>query len=129
MLRQLRKTDGIASQTGELQDRYQAWLPLNRESKDENLASATKTIQQLTTAASALNAHVQQYVDEAQRPKVVAPAADGEAAARGHACSLKPAAAPAAPVQTLDALVAEGQQVYELGSQAETHAATTQRPR
>ena len=121
LLRQLRKTVGIASATGELQDRYQAWLPLDRESKDANLAVATKTVQQLTTAATALNSHAQQYIDEAQRPKLAAPAAEGESAAPAAtaAAAAESPAQPAAPIQTLDSLLAEGQRVYELGSQAE----------
>jgi hypothetical protein len=106
LLRQLRKSAGIAAATGELQDRYQAWLPLERESKDASLASATKTIQQLTTAASALNSHVGQYLDETLRPQVAAPAVEGEMAAP-------------APAQSLDSLLAEAQGVYDLGSQAE----------
>lgn len=108
LLRQLRKSADIVAATGELQDRYQAWLPLEREAKDASLASAPKTIQQLATAASALHSHVQQNIDETLRPKVAEQAADGDTA--------EPAPAPA---PTLDSLLSEAQGVYDVSSQAE----------
>jgi hypothetical protein len=110
MLRQVQDADKIATAAGELQSRYQAWLPLDRESKDADLAAATKKIQQVATVASELNASCQGFIADAQRLTPVTqpatPAAgDGGAAAPAEG-GAKPQAADPAP------LVAKGQQLY-----------------
>jgi hypothetical protein len=111
LLRQLRKSQSIATSTGELQGRYQAWLPLNRQSKDSNLAAATRTLQDLATAATNLESHAEQFIVETERPKL-APPAEGESA------ETEPA--PIAPTgPTVDSLLADGQRVYELATKAE----------
>jgi hypothetical protein len=123
LMRQLRKSNGIATAAGELQDRYQAWLPLDRKSQDGSLATATAAIQELATAANGLSAHSGQYILEATRPKVAAvPEAPGGAEVSGDA---KPQAevAPAignSNAPTVEELVAEGQKVYETAVRAET---------
>ena len=67
LLKQVQDASKIATAAGELQSRYQTWLPLDRESKDEDLAAATKTIQEMATAASELNATAQKFVADSQR--------------------------------------------------------------
>ncbi len=111
LMRHLRKSAAIATATGELQGRYQAWLPLDRKSKDGNLAAATERIQALATAANQLSAHSQQFIVEATSPKLAAPAAEEGAPA---------AEAPVPNGPTVDSLVAEGQKLYEQATQAET---------
>jgi hypothetical protein len=59
MLRQVQEAAKIATAAGEIQSRYQTWLPLDRESKDADLAAATKTVQEMATAASELNSAAQ----------------------------------------------------------------------
>jgi hypothetical protein len=112
MLRQVQDARQIATAAGELQSRYQAWLPLNRESKDADLAAASKKIQQVATAATELNARCQRFIAEAQRPTpMLAPAAGDAGAAAPVDAAAKPPAADAAP------LLAKGQQLYnELNS-------------
>jgi hypothetical protein len=86
-----------------LQSRYQAWLPLGQETKDPDVAAATKMIQDVATAAGELDAGAQQFVAESQRVKVAAPTAT-------------PAAGEATeePVQqSLDPLLADGQRLYD----------------
>lgn len=112
LLRQLRKSGNISRATGELQDRYQAWLPLDRQAKDSDLAKTTQTIQELATAATDLQTHAEQFIDETERPKLAAAPAAAE-----NADTAAPAAPPAGP--TVDSLLAEGQRVYELATRAE----------
>ena len=83
MLRQVQDIGKIATAAGELQSRYQAWLPLNRESKDADLAAATQRIQKVATAATELAASCQSFVAEAQKP---APVAAAGGSGRGRAC-------------------------------------------
>jgi hypothetical protein len=110
LMRQLRKSTAIAVSTGELQDRYKAWVPLNRKSEEGGLATATKAVQDLAAGASQLAEHSQQYITDATAPKLAGEGADA-----------KPQAAEGAPaVPTVDSMVAEGQRVYELAVQAET---------
>ena len=85
MLRQVQDANKIATAAGELQSRYQTWLPLDRESKDADLAAATKTVQEMATAASELNSAAQKFVAESQRVTVANPPAEAEADGRGIA--------------------------------------------
>ncbi|MGE3242862.1 MAG: hypothetical protein AB7I57_17445 [Pirellulales bacterium] len=127
LLRQLRKAGAIAKDTGELQGRYQAWLPLERQSKDSDLAKTTETIQQLATAANELQTHAEQFISETERPKLAAaPAAAGAAdpaAAPEPKAESAPEAAPEAASPSsgaaIDSLLSEGQRVYELSTRAE----------
>jgi len=114
LLRQLRKSGGVAKASGELQDRYQAWLPLDRQAKDNDLSKTTQTIQQLATAAADLQSHAEQFIAETERPKLATPAASPE---NSEAAPAAASPAPAAP--NVGALVAQGQRVYELATQAE----------
>ena len=103
LLRQVQDAGPIATATGELQSRYQAWLPLNRQSRDADLAAATKRIQQVATAASDLHANCRDFIVAAQRAKPPAP----PAASDGQPAEAKPQpAADPAP------LIAKGEQLY-----------------
>lgn len=117
MLRQLRKAGVIAKATGELQDRYQAWLPLERQSKDSDLAKTTQTIQRLATAANELQTHAAQFITESERPKLASAPAAADAAVPAVPPPVLETARPSGP--TVDSLLADGQRVYELSTRAE----------
>jgi hypothetical protein len=70
LLKQVQDASKIATAAGELQSRYQTWLPLDREAKDADMAAATKTMQEMATAASELNATTQKFIAESQRAVV-----------------------------------------------------------
>lgn len=106
LLRQVQDSGQIATAAGELQSRYQAWLPLNRESKDADLAAATERIQKVATAATELGASAKSFVDEAQKPTVAVAQPQAEAAPAD--ATAKPQAAPT----DVAPLVAKGQQLY-----------------
>jgi hypothetical protein len=127
LMRQLRKSAEIAAAAGELQDRYQAWLPLDRKSKDGNLAGATESIQQLATAANQLSEHSRQFIADATSPKLAAPAEGAATAtptadsAAGGEAKPQAAAEPVANnVPSVEALLTDGQKVYEVAVQLET---------
>jgi hypothetical protein len=111
MLRQAQDADKISQAADELQSRYQAWLPLERESKDADLAAASKMIQEVATTAEELSSTAQQLVAESQRIKVAAPAKTPEdEAAETDATG---AAAETAAEPSLDPLLANGQRLYD----------------
>jgi hypothetical protein len=109
LLKQVQDASKIATAAGELQSRYQTWLPLDREAKDEDLAAATKTIQEMATAASELNATAQKFVADSQRAAVKNTAPEVEASTAG---------AETAPVendsqQALDAMLTDAESHYD----------------
>jgi hypothetical protein len=113
MLRQVQDVSKIATAAGELQSRYQTWLPLDRESKDADLAAASKSIQEMATAASELTAAAQKFVTDSQRITVAKPAAEAEPTA-AESSETTPVAAPVA-VDTdaaLDELLADAQALH-----------------
>ncbi len=109
LLKQVQDASKIATAAGELQSRYQTWLPLDRESKDEDLAAATKTIQEMATAASELNATAQKFVADSQRATVknAAPEAAESTAEAG------PAPAESDSQQALDAMLTDAESLYQ----------------
>jgi hypothetical protein len=115
MLRQVQDAAKIATAAGELQSRYQTWLPLDRESKDADLAAATKTMQEMATAASELNAAAQKFVTDSQRVTVAAPpqAESPDAAADAAAATPTAAATIPDPALAADELLADAQALYE----------------
>ena len=109
LLKQVQDASKIAAAAGELQSRYQTWLPLDRESRDEDLAAATKTIQEMATAASELGATAQKFVADSQRAAVKSTAPQAEASA---------AESEAAPAendsqQAIDAMLTDAESLYE----------------
>ncbi|HJS06974.1 MAG TPA: hypothetical protein VJ809_04915 [Pirellulales bacterium] len=109
LLKQVQDASKIATAAGELQSRYQTWLPLDRESRDEDLAAATKTIQEMATAASELGATAQKFVADSQRAAVKSTAPQAEASA---------AESEAAPAendsqQAIDAMLTDAESLYE----------------
>ncbi|HEY3394973.1 MAG TPA: hypothetical protein VGK58_19870 [Lacipirellulaceae bacterium] len=109
LLKQVQDASKIATAAGELQSRYQTWLPLDRESKDEDLAAATKTIQEMATAASELGATAQKFVADSQRAAVKSTAQQAEASA---------AESEAAPAENdsqraIDAMLTDAESLYE----------------
>ncbi|HEX2477354.1 MAG TPA: Ig-like domain-containing protein, partial [Lacipirellulaceae bacterium] len=109
LLKQVQDASKIATAAGELQSRYQTWLPLDRESKDEDLAAATKTIQEMATAAGELNAAAQKFVADAQRATVK------DTAPKAEESTAETEAAPAnnESQQALDAMLGEAESLYE----------------
>ncbi len=73
--RQLNESAGLATKAGELQDKYQIWLPLARQTKDPDLQAASTLIQSTATAATEISAKATQVVSEMQRIKLKAPPA------------------------------------------------------
>ena len=104
MLRQVQDAHKIATAAGELQSRYQTWLPLDRESKDPELAAASRTIQEMATAASELGATAQRFVADSQRVTVKNPPAASGAASAPDGSSAQPADAQSGEAQTAEAL-------------------------
>ena len=82
--RHLYKASEMAEAAGELQDRYQTWLPLAREAEDADLQSATKLIQATANAANELATKVTAFDEETRRvrQRPAADAANPEAAAK-----------------------------------------------
>jgi hypothetical protein len=121
LLRQVQEAAKMATAAGELQTRYQTWLPLDRESKDAELAAATKTIQAMAAAASELNASAQQFVADAQRVTATPSAGDAASETPGTPASTEASEAPAASVsqQPLDDMLADAQALYEQLSKSE----------
>ena len=109
LLKQVQDASKIATAAGELQSRYQTWLPLDRESKDEDLAAATKTIQEMATAASELNATAQKFVADSQRATVKsASPEDADSTAKAEA-----APADNDSQQALDAMLTDAESLYD----------------
>jgi hypothetical protein len=99
MLKQVQDAAKIATAAAELQGRYQTWLPLDRESKDEDLAAATQKVQEMATCASELGAAAQKFVADSQRAAVKSPAPEA-----GQPSAEQPAAKqPAAEQSTAEA--------------------------
>jgi hypothetical protein len=114
MLRQVQDATKIATAAGEIQSRYQTWLPLDRESKDADLAAATKTVQEMATAASELNSAAQKFVTESQRVTVANPPAEAETA-NAESAEATPTASPTVPDTSaaLDEILTDAQALYE----------------
>jgi hypothetical protein len=93
--RNVQAASKLATAAGELQDRYQSWLPLQRESKDGSLTEVSKKIQEIATSAGTLKSQADAFV----APQPPAPAAASPAAATPGA----PAAAVQAPAPTATA--------------------------
>ena len=109
LLRQVQDAAKIATAAGELQSRYQTWLPLDRESKDPDLAAASRTIQEMATAAGELNATAQKFVAESQRVTVRKPPATAD--------GTPPEVSPASPAEadaanSLDNMLTDAQALY-----------------
>jgi hypothetical protein len=121
MLRQVQDAAKLATAAGELQSRYQTWLPLDRESKDADLAAASKTVQEMATAASELNSAAQRFVTDSQRVTVATPAQADAQDATADAAAATPAAAPTIPdpAAAADELLADAQALYEQLNQLE----------
>jgi hypothetical protein len=107
MMRQAQDASKFAKGIGELQSRYQAWLPLERQSKDADLAAATRTIQETANAARELETAAERYVSAAQQPTPAPAPTTPEAAPPTTAEAAATAVAP------VDELLTGGQQLYE----------------
>jgi hypothetical protein len=111
LLQNLQEASKIATSAGELQDRYQSWLPLQKESKDSTLATVSKQIQETATAAVELKSRAENYIateqNAAAAPSTPPPAPTAEATAE--------AAKPPAAVgngQALDHIIAQSEILY-----------------
>jgi hypothetical protein len=76
LLRHAFRTTPIASAAGKLQERYETWLPLNRDADDAGLSSTTQLIQDTATAAADLNATAQRFIVVAQQGAATPAVAD-----------------------------------------------------
>ncbi len=111
-LRQAQDAAEISKAAGELQDRYQAWLPLDRESKDADLANATKMIQTVATTANELSTAAAQCIAESQRVKLATPTTAPEGAT-AESPATDTTATEAAAAESLEPMIAIGQRLYE----------------
>jgi hypothetical protein len=92
--RHLHGANDLAVDAGRLQDRYQTWLPLNRQTKDADLEAATKLIQAMATTANELSTKATSYDAEMRRAKLK-PATTASLAAGESAEAAAAAAQPA----------------------------------
>ncbi len=116
LLEQVQDAAKIATAAGELQDRYQSWLPLDHESKDASLAVVSKKIQQVATDAGELNSRAAKYIASAQQPPAT-PATPAPAGAAANVPNAFPAPQSAsqptpAPGQALDQMIGQGESLY-----------------
>src|SRR5262249_44488003 len=100
----------IATSAAELQDRYQSWLPLQREAKDASVAAVSKKVQEIATAAAARKSEPDKYGATAQHPAPAAPAPAAPGAEANNAA--KPPAAPDARQAALDQMINSGEAIY-----------------
>jgi hypothetical protein len=106
----------VTARAGELADRYQTWLPLDRESEDADLAAASDKIKLAAAAASELSLAAQRFVDESQRPRK----ASAEPAERADAADDDAAPAPEwDSAAAMKEVMAKAKQFYEGMTDAE----------
>jgi hypothetical protein len=119
LLQNLQESSKLATSAGELQDRYQSWLPLQKESKDSGLIAVSKQIQGVATAAGELKSQSEHYI-----------AAEQQAAAAPSPVPTPAPAAEATPVaanpqaagnngQVLDQIVNQSESLYNQLGQLE----------
>jgi hypothetical protein len=109
----LQESSKLATSAGELQDRYQSWLPLQKESKDSTLVAVSKQIQSVATAAGELKARSETYITMEQQA-ATAPPAPAPAPAPAADATAAPAKPPAAADngQALDQIIAQSEALY-----------------
>ncbi len=110
LLQNLQEVSKIATSVGELQDRYQSWLPLQKESKDSALVTVSKQIQETATAAGELTSRAENYIAVEQKAAVT-PTPATDPAAEAVAGAAKPQAV-ADNVQALDQVIAQSEALY-----------------
>ncbi len=113
LLKQVQDASKIATAAGELQSRYQTWLPLDREAKDADMATATKMVQEMATAASEMNALAQRFIAESQRAALKT---DQQAPATAESSNTPADASSQAendPNQGLDDMLTDAQLLYD----------------
>jgi hypothetical protein len=114
LMRHAQRTAAMSTAAGKLQERYETWLPLNRESKDADLAAATKQIQAVATAADELTAEAARYITASQPAEAPAPPTEAEAP---EPAATAEAANPQAAADGLDPMLANAQKLYDELSQ------------
>jgi hypothetical protein len=65
--RKMHDAADLAMAAGDVQDRYQTWLPLNRQTEDADLERATKLVQETANAANNLSAKAVEFVEGMQK--------------------------------------------------------------
>ena len=118
LLQNLQQSTTIATSVAELQDRYQSWLPLQKASQDSPLATISKQIQDVSTAAAELKSRAESYAASEQKASIEPPAATPAPTAEA-APGTQPAPAAAASGPTLDQVVAQSEIVYSQLGQLE----------
>lgn len=118
LLRNVQEATKLATGAGELQDRYQSWSPLQKETKDASLAAVNKKIQEVATAASDLNSRAMNFIATAQQAAATpAPTTPAPAAPTAEVPAAEPNAvakqAATANAQTLDQLITASDAVYQ----------------
>jgi hypothetical protein len=113
LLQNLQESSRLATSAGDLQDRYQSWLPLQKESKDSSLVAVSKQIQAVATSAGELKSRAENYIATEQQAAAAppAPAPASAPAADATAASAKPQAA-ADNGQALDQIIAQSESLY-----------------
>jgi hypothetical protein len=120
LMQHLQEASKLATSAGELQDRYQSWLPLQKETKDSALAAVSKQVQEAATAAGELRSHAEAY-NAAEQQAAAAPPAAPPAPAPGTDATAATAnpQPPADNSQALDAIIGESEALYRQLSQLE----------
>ena len=114
LMQHLQEAARLAKSAGELQDRYQSWLPLQKESKDSTLVAVSKQIQDVATAAGELKSRAENYIATEQQAVAAAPVVPAPAPAPMVAPTAD-AAKPQAAVdsgQVLDQVIAQSESLY-----------------
>ena len=99
MLQQVSRSDAIARSVGEIQSRYQAWLPLNVAGTENGVVETSQAVDAATTAATELRTLAQQYVSLMQTQQQISTEPNA------------PTIAESAP--TVDQLITAGEQLYD----------------
>jgi hypothetical protein len=112
LLRHVFRTTPIASAAGKLQERYETWLPLNRDADDAGLLSTTQLIQDTATAAADLNATAQRFIAVAQQGAATPAVADDVKAGTDENSDAVAGEEPDA-TSPLPAMLANAQQLHD----------------
>ena len=115
LLQNLQEASKIATSAAEIQDRYQSWLPLQKESKDSSLVAVSKQIQGVATAAGDLKSRAETYIATEQQAATAPPAPAAETPAAPAAATAAATAKPTAPAgngQALDQIISQSELLY-----------------
>ncbi len=73
LMQNLQEATKIATSASKLQDRYQSWLPLQKESQDASLAAVNKKVQEVATGAGELRHRLRDLLQMRSRRRPLRP--------------------------------------------------------